>query len=73
MKCHCGAGTVVYSSRTNNDGVTIRRRECLNLGHRFTTHEVVVQDVSPQAKSFGISNHRFTRLLRSGVNQSIKP
>lgn len=34
----------VVDSRSNRDGTEIRRRrECLHCGHRFTTHEEIIQ------------------------------
>lgn len=46
MKCpRCSyAEDKVIDSRATKDGTGIRRRrECLNCGHRFTTHEEIIQ------------------------------
>ena len=46
MRCpHCACQTdKVVDSRATKEGAGVRRRrECLNCGHRFTTHEEIIQ------------------------------
>lgn len=40
MKCKCGGETEVLSTRNK----TVRRRQCLSCGLRFTTREILIED-----------------------------
>ena len=44
MKCpQCGGKTAVINTRDKGD--FYRRRKCLDCGHRFSTHEVRIEDL----------------------------
>lgn len=48
MKCpKCANDTRVYDSRVISSTQT-RRRICINCGHRYTTHEVIVQELAAE-------------------------
>jgi len=46
MRCiKCDANTAVVDKRTSMDNVTRRRRKCLKCSERFTTKEVLLEDI----------------------------
>jgi transcriptional regulator NrdR family protein len=50
MKCpECSMPTYVIDTRAIHEETTVyRRRRCVN-GHRFTTHEILMAEMTPEA------------------------
>ena len=42
-RCSCQTDKVIDTRSTKEGAGVRRRRECLNCGHRFTTHEEIIQ------------------------------
>lgn len=61
----------VVDSRAVRDGTEIRRRrECLNCGHRFTTHEEIIQAELKVVKRDGTREDFNPEKIRRGVEKA---
>lgn len=45
MNCECGYETKVVDSRQKAVGTVYRRRRCLGCGNKFSTYEVLAEDL----------------------------
>jgi len=50
--CEYPHSTVVWVRHNENNGTTMRRRECLRCGARFTTHEKLKEPRKPNDDRF---------------------
>ena len=57
-ECHTFNSKVIDSRKQMETGWTMRRRECYECGHRWTTYEVPTADISQQPEdSHGSDNN----------------
>lgn len=69
-QCHCLEDKVVDSRSTKEGAGVRRRRECLNCGHRFTTHEEVIQAELKVIKSGNIREDFDREKIRFGIEKA---
>ena len=73
MRCpHCGCQEdKVIDSRTSRDGAAVRRRrECNACGHRFTTHEAIIQAELKVIKRNGTLEDLDRSKIRTGIEKA---
>lgn len=69
-QCHCLDDKVVDSRVTKEGAGVRRRRECLNCGHRFTTHEAIIHAELKVVKKGNLREDFDSEKLRSGIEKA---
>lgn len=69
-RCGCQEDKVI-DSRSAKDGAAVRRRrECLSCGHRFTTHEEIIQAELRVVKRGGTREDFDSGKVRTGIEKA---
>lgn len=72
MKClYCGCeDSKVIDSRSADEGRTIRRRECISCGRRFTTYETIEDTPVLVVKTSGLRQAFDAQKVKNGIIKS---